>query len=94
MQNGSHRSPWRGLLLTAGVAIVAAGLFTGNASHYSAAHPSTDAPRSQAAGLRLADGHSDACKWNYDNCMKGCDGATQCSNQCRVNYDKCMQQGQ
>ncbi len=94
MRNGSHRSPWHGLLLTAGVGIVAASLFTGGASHYSAAHPSTDAPRSHAVRLRLADAHSDACLWNRTQCLKGCDGASSCSNQCQVNYDNCMRQGQ
>ena len=38
------------------------------------------------------DAHADACKWNRDNCLKGCDGATSCSNQCWVNYNKCMDQ--
>jgi hypothetical protein len=30
------------------------------------------------------------CKANYDQCMKGCDGAAQCSNQCMVNYNGCL----
>jgi len=44
--------------------------------------------------LKLADGHSDACKANYDQCMKACDGMTSCSNQCMTNYNGCMQNGQ
>lgn len=44
--------------------------------------------------IRLADGHADICKQNEDNCLKGCDGATSCSDQCRKNYDGCMQQNQ
>ena len=43
---------------------------------------------------QLADGHSDACKANYDQCMKACDGMTSCSNQCQTNYNGCMQNGQ
>jgi hypothetical protein len=31
-----------------------------------------------------------ACQWNYNNCMKGCDGMAQCSNQCMTNYNNCM----
>ena len=38
------------------------------------------------------DGHADLCLANYNQCMKGCDGATSCSNQCKVNYDACMKQ--
>jgi hypothetical protein len=30
------------------------------------------------------------CKANYDQCMKGCGGAAQCSNQCSVNYNGCL----
>jgi hypothetical protein len=30
------------------------------------------------------------CKANCDQCMKGCDGAAQCSNQCAVNYNGCL----
>jgi hypothetical protein len=30
------------------------------------------------------------CKANYDQCMKGCNGAAQCSNQCMVNYNGCL----
>jgi len=30
------------------------------------------------------------CKANYDQCMKGCDGAAQCGNQCMVNYNGCL----
>jgi len=39
-----------------------------------------------------ADTHSDLCLANYKQCLKGCDGATSCSNQCKVNYDNCMKQ--
>ena len=50
---------------------------------------------SLAAGYALitpasAGPHEDACLWNYNQCMKGCDGATSCSNQCKTNYDNCM----
>ena len=30
------------------------------------------------------------CKANYDQCMQGCGGAAQCSNQCMVNYNGCL----
>ena len=30
------------------------------------------------------------CKANYDQCIKGCDGAAQCSNRCMVNYNGCL----
>jgi hypothetical protein len=36
--------------------------------------------------------HDQICLDNYNQCLKGCDGATSCSNQCKVNYDKCLQQ--
>jgi hypothetical protein len=39
---------------------------------------------------RMPDAHADACAHNRDVCLKGCDGATSCSNQCLVNYQKCM----
>jgi hypothetical protein len=42
--------------------------------------------------LKLADQHADNCKWNYDQCAKGCAGATSCTNQCQTNYDNCMKQ--
>ena len=42
---------------------------------------------------RLADGHADICYDNEQQCLKGCDGATSCSNQCIANYDGCMAQG-
>ena len=38
----------------------------------------------------MADGHDQLCKDNYNRCMKGCDGATSCSNQCQTNYNNCM----
>lgn len=40
--------------------------------------------------IKLAGGCSDACKWNYDQCMRGCDGAESCGNQCQRNYEGCM----
>ena len=36
--------------------------------------------------------HADVCMANYNQCMKGCDGAASCSKQCKVNYDGCMKQ--
>jgi hypothetical protein len=54
--------------------------------------PQVLAPGPRSFMIRLADAHSDACLWNYNNCMKGCDGATSCSAQCKVNYDNCMRQ--
>ena len=36
--------------------------------------------------------HADVCLANYNQCMKGCDGAASCSKQCKVNYDGCMKQ--
>ncbi len=41
-----------------------------------------------------AQSHADICQANYDQCIKGCDGATSCSNQCQVNKDGCNGQGQ
>jgi hypothetical protein len=41
---------------------------------------------------RLADGHADACMWNYNQCMTGCDGMSGCEGQCQVNYNGCMSQ--
>jgi len=62
-----------------------------------AAYAATDARTVMASGrrstIRLADTHSDACLWNYNNCLKGCDGAASCSSQCKVNYDGCLRQG-
>ena len=43
---------------------------------------------------RLADGHADACQYNYNQCMTGCDGASGCEGQCQANYDGCMGEGQ
>jgi hypothetical protein len=40
--------------------------------------------------IKLAGGCSDACKYNYDQCMRGCDGAGSCGNQCQRNYEGCM----
>jgi hypothetical protein len=40
---------------------------------------------------KLADQHADNCKWNYDQCVQGCAGATSCTNQCQTNYNGCMQ---
>ncbi len=40
--------------------------------------------------IKLAGGCPDACKWNYDQCMKGCAGATSCSDQCQRNYEGCI----
>jgi len=40
----------------------------------------------------MADGHDQLCKDNYNQCMKGCDGATSCSNQCQINCNNCMKQ--
>ena len=31
------------------------------------------------------------CKANYDQCLRGCDGAVSCSNQCMTNYNGCLQ---
>lgn len=47
-----------------------------------------DAVSSQTVGF--TDAHADACRWNRDNCLKGCAGATSCSNQCLDNYNRCM----
>jgi hypothetical protein len=38
----------------------------------------------------LLAGSPAVCKANYDQCMKGCSGAAQCSNQCMVNYNGCL----
>ena len=38
----------------------------------------------------LFAGSPAVCKANYDQCMKGCGGAAQCSNQCQVNYNGCL----
>jgi hypothetical protein len=44
--------------------------------------------------LRLADAHSEACVYNYNQCMNGCGGASGCEGQCQANYDGCMSQNQ
>jgi hypothetical protein len=44
--------------------------------------------------LRLADAHSEACVYNYNECMNGCGGASGCEGQCQANYDGCMSQNQ
>ena len=41
-----------------------------------------------------AQSHADICQANYDQCIKGCDGAQSCSNQCQANKDGCNSQGQ
>ena len=46
------------------------------------------------SAVRLADGHADACMYNYNQCMTGCDGMSSCEGQCQTNYDGCMSQGQ
>jgi hypothetical protein len=46
------------------------------------------------SAVRLADAHEDACVYNYNQCMNGCDGAQSCEGQCQTNYDGCMAQGQ
>ena len=45
-------------------------------------------------GMRLADAHEDACQYNYNQCMTGCDGMSSCEGQCQANYDGCMSQNQ
>ena len=40
--------------------------------------------------IKLASGCTDACKYNYNQCMQGCGGASSCSSQCQRNYDGCM----
>jgi hypothetical protein len=62
------------------------------ADAYRAAESHSSANGVGRSTIRLADAHADACLWNYNNCMKGCDGAASCSNQCKVNYDGCMRQ--
>jgi hypothetical protein len=49
-----------------------------------------DAESSHMIGM--TDAHADACAHNRDVCLKGCDGATSCSNQCWTNYNNCMKQ--
>lgn len=59
--------------------------------------PPDSSPASVNSGLGSAapqKTHADICMDNYNNCMKGCDGAVSCSKQCKVNYDGCMKQGQ
>ena len=80
--------------LIAAAACLAATLAVG----LSAYAPATLTPQEMSRALatlhvRLADGHSDACKANFDQCMKGCSGATSCSNQCQTNYNGCMGNG-
>ena len=54
----------------------------------------SDGGESRRSNVELADAHADLCKDNYDQCMKGCGGATSCSNECQTNYDNCMKQNQ
>jgi hypothetical protein len=51
-----------------------------------------DFPARSSLHVMAADTHADQCIANYNQCMKGCDGAASCSKQCKVNYDKCMDQ--
>jgi hypothetical protein len=47
-----------------------------------------------AGPARLAqDAHTQACQYNYNQCMTGCGGAASCSNQCKANFDGCLSQG-
>jgi hypothetical protein len=39
-----------------------------------------------------ADDHAQICLNNYNQCLKGCDGATSCNNQCLTNYNGCLGQ--
>ena len=45
-----------------------------------------------SAHLEIAQTHAEICKANLDQCLKGCDGFAQCSNQCQKNYQGCMSQ--
>jgi hypothetical protein len=38
----------------------------------------------------IVAGSPAVCKANYDQCMRGCGGATSCSNQCMTNYNGCL----
>jgi predicted transglutaminase-like cysteine proteinase len=69
-----------------GVALMALGL--------SVATASAQDTGTRQRGVRLADGHADACSANYSQCMTGCDGMSGCEAQCQTNYDGCMDQGQ
>jgi len=50
------------------------------------------APFTAQAKIRplILAGSPAVCKANYDQCMSGCAGAAQCSNQCMVNYNGCL----
>ena len=48
--------------------------------------------RYEVSAFGMPDAHADACAHNRDVCLKGCDGATSCSNQCWTNYNNCMRQ--
>jgi hypothetical protein len=42
--------------------------------------------------LGFAIAHTDACVYNYNQCVNGCGGASGCETQCKANYDGCMAQ--
>jgi hypothetical protein len=48
--------------------------------------------RYEVSSSGWTDAHADACAYNRDVCLKGCNGATSCSNQCWTNYNNCMKQ--
>jgi len=75
--------------LVAGIGLVIAFMPIGNATQTEPQERPPIASHGSAQLLRLA-GTPAACKWNYDQCMKGCNGAQQCSNQCMANYTACL----
>ena len=74
--------------------VVVLALVLGNPAAFSqstAAAPSTD---TLTPPVRIAQSsHTQICQDNYNQCMRGCDGAASCSNQCKVNLDGCLSQG-
>ena len=48
-----------------------------------------EVPAKKLRPIMLA-GNQAACQWNYNQCMQGCNGATQCSNACMTNYNNCI----
>lgn len=64
---------------------------TAGAQSSSQTQPVT-AERYEVSASWMTDAHADACAHNRDVCLKGCDGATSCSNQCWTNYNNCMRQ--
>jgi len=89
MQRKIFRPALLASTLIACIALAASFTQTGQATQLQQHEMSPIASDGNQRLLRLA-GSPEVCKGNYDQCIKGCDGAQQCSNQCLVNYNGCL----